>query len=304
MVVRKVYKDFDYQVINNMDWNVSKSFDILYVQRPYEKSQLEAIKIAKLCRMPVWIDYDDDFLNTPMSNLSYPKVLEGRETLIECIKLADLVTVSTNKLKDVYEMYSKNVFVINNTLDDSLLTLSPEYVTTRQRRILWRGWLNHRDDVKAYEDQIVAQIVKHSEYTFTFIGDVFPAFAAYKNVEFLPEQGLLQYFQLLKKLEPCICMVPLESNAFNLAKSNIAWIEATYAGAITLAPNMEEWKQPGVSLYNSSKGDFGFKLNKLIENQEIWSPLWNHSATCIREKFLLSDNVATYYGFAEDLINV
>ena len=48
-----------------------------------------------------------------------------------------------------------------------------------------------------------------------------------------------------------LAVVPLKDNLFNHAKSNLAWIEATCAGAMTLAPDWPEWRRPGVSNYES-----------------------------------------------------
>jgi hypothetical protein len=44
-------------------------------------------------------------------------------------------------------------------------------------------------------------------------------------------------------------MVPLHVSDFNRAKSNIGWIEAVHAGAITVAPDFQEWRRPGVINY-------------------------------------------------------
>jgi hypothetical protein len=43
--------------------------------------------------------------------------------------------------------------------------------------------------------------------------------------------------------------VPLVDNEFNRAKSNIAWLEGTWAGAKTIASDLPEFNKPGVTVY-------------------------------------------------------
>jgi len=63
-----------------------------------------------------------------------------------------------------------------------------------------------------------------------------------------------QYMAAYGHLGPWVSVVPLEDTAFNRAKSNLAWIEATCAGALTLAPMWPDWLKPGVFTYDGLKG--------------------------------------------------
>jgi hypothetical protein len=49
-------------------------------------------------------------------------------------------------------------------------------------------------------------------------------------------------------------IVPLRDNAFNRCRSNLAWIEATCAGAVVIAPDWEEWRRPGIMNYTDAEG--------------------------------------------------
>jgi hypothetical protein len=53
----------------------------------------------------------------------------------------------------------------------------------------------------------------------------------------MPLVDIMYYFQKIQDLNPKVVMVPLAKNDFNAAISNIAWIEATLAGAVTISLN-------------------------------------------------------------------
>jgi hypothetical protein len=62
---------------------------------------------------------------------------------------------------------------------------------------------------------------------------------------------VLDYHQYIHDLKPSVMMVPLFGSMFNHCKSNIAWIEATFAGAVTVAPAWDEWNRPGILTYEN-----------------------------------------------------
>ena len=62
-------------------------------------------------------------------------------------------------------------------------------------------------------------------------------------------RDVFSYMEQLHGLAPAIHIVPLCDIPFNRAKSNNAWLEATSTGAIVVAPDLPEWRRPGVLLY-------------------------------------------------------
>jgi hypothetical protein len=59
--------------------------------------------------------------------------------------------------------------------------------------------------------------------------------------------------------------VPLADSIFNRCKSNIAWIEGSFAGAVCLVPDWEEWQMPGTVRY-SNPAEYGEKMKLLLNN--------------------------------------
>jgi hypothetical protein len=92
--------------------------------------------------------------------------------------------------------------------------------------------------------------------TWFFLGDA-PWFADYMPAEKVicsEPVDPAEFWDLLARIRPDVMMVPLKDCPFNRSKSNIAWMEGTWAGAATIAPDFPEWQRPGVTTFGSSEG--------------------------------------------------
>ena len=76
-------------------------------------------------------------------------------------------------------------------------------------------------------------------------------------------------------MAPSCLHVPLHDNPFNRAKSNIAWIEGSYAGAVCVVPAW--WNVPGAlsytdgpSYYEAIKSVIKGEVDKKKLNAEAW----------------------------------
>ena len=82
-------------------------------------------------------------------------------------------------------------------------------------------------------------------------------------LEVSPAFGPTMFPPMFALFAPWVHVVPLADSRFNRAKSMIAWIEATCAGAVVLAPDWEEWQRPGVVHYRDAE-EFCNKLKVLM----------------------------------------
>ena len=184
-------------------------------------------------------------------------------------RLADVVSVSTAELGArrgavLSESARHKIRVIPNACHWPL-----NQRLTRQRRVSWRGGQSHEVDLCSVLNEVVAlaKDPQFGKWEWCFLGDV-PWQAKLK----IPPQRVLAdfgaepwlYMEALNRLEPWVHIVPLEFNPFNMCKSNLAWIEASAAGAIVVAPDLPEWRKPGVLLYRNPE-HFGRVLRKVME---------------------------------------
>ena len=237
-------------------WADVMQADVAFVHRPYLPEDLATIRKYKAYGVPVWIDYDDDFFGIPQSSPVYEKIAEARQNVTESLKAADIVTVSTACLKEVYAPIAKNVRVIPNAMPDQLAVNRPNR-PARMKRIVWRGNATHARDINTVKDAVIRVALAHKDWDWIFLGGYRP----WEICEEFTRNGIdffvhpwipdvYDYMRFLSKLDAAIMIVPLEDQPFNHAKSNIAWMEAAWANTLSLAPAWPEWVARGGNTYD------------------------------------------------------
>lgn len=219
----------------------------VFVLRPYNEAHVSILRMAKQMGKATWVDYDDDFLNMgPHQNGAEDMMSVAAFKRFEAIgRLADMVTVSTPKLEDVYSsIAAARPVTVPNAFNDDLYCL-PAASNADSKIIVWRGAHGH-----VFEMQTITDLVDSwAGYKFVFIGSVHRDLPKkLPKVTFYPFMPMADYFVTLKALRPRAVLVPLANTPFNDAKSNCAWIEATHAGAVTIASPCAEFYRPGITL--------------------------------------------------------
>jgi len=283
-------------------WADLLPYDVLFLQRP-SLDATKRIKLIDYCQKlgkKVWIDFDDNLFAVPMENRVHddmkPEVLQA---MAQVLQMADLVTVSTPNLKAFYEekLGLKNVHVVPNAWNFELHGFADKYNEVKEVpppqiakiKFLWRGSETHQGDLAdAFEAILHAAMEQREKAHWTFMG-----YNPWMLTEMMPRElwsyvrseDIMEYFRNLKAQAPQIVFFPLRDNVFNRSKSNICWMEATYAGAVCIAPNWDEWKKPGIISY-SSTDDF---QNHLTEDYSQYaSACWRQSESYIRENLNLN----------------
>lgn len=256
-----------FQENNVLNWYVMTECDIVFIQRPIDSSRLEAARLAKAANKALWIDYDDDLINIPEHNPYSKKCEQNKENIQEFLKIADVLTVSTEQLKQSLG-YPEKTVVIPNAYPDKYFNYAKELNTTRKNYITWRGSQTHKYDLKEIKDELIKFNARNEAFTLCFMG-YDPEFITMNlrngSYRFIPGLSIYPYLKTFNDLAPFVNIVPLQDDLFNRSKSNIAWLEATHAGAITLARNLPEFDKPGVVTYNTP-GDFYSKLSSITNN--------------------------------------
>jgi hypothetical protein len=250
-------------------WANIMKCDILFFQRPVGKDHLEIMRMAKRLMKPVWIDFDDDYLSIPESNPRHEIYhIEGRQYLVaDCIREADVVSVSTKAIADSYSQFNKNIVVIPNAYDETLF--EPPVKRNAEKVILFRAGDTYMQNLDFNKEAILKCFFEYPEYTWVFMGKSIPLWLT-ENPDVPNERlklydfyDIMVYFERLMEINPEIMIVPFEDNQFNRSRSNNAWIEGTLAGAIVVATDLPEFQQPGVitAPIGNFKTGFDFAVN-------------------------------------------
>ena len=256
-------------------WRDLVKADVVFFMRCHSEQHLEIAHMAKRQGVKVWYDIDDNLFEVPRSNPNaFPvynnPMVQGR--IQQFLQLSDVVTVSTKALGEYLKDQgcAREYVIIPNALDEKALPsiLRPyAYENESQNKVFtWRGGVTHMGDLMHYAKAIEA-FLKSEE-------DAYCAFAGF-NPFWIVGEGVLysayvhDYFSFMEQLkdyEPWAHFVPLEDNQFNRSKSDIAALEAIYAGALPVLPDWDEWDIPGAFKYTAGMtDDFGAALEEAYE---------------------------------------
>jgi hypothetical protein len=182
------------------------------------------------------------------------------------IRAADVVTVTTEALREKYAKMNPRTAIAPNALDLRMTRPLTEQ-TLPVRVVSWRGGDSHIDDLALFHDAILAGAWAF-EASWKFFGH-----SPYKLLGLIPEltaislpfTDLWTHYAQFAAAKPSIVIVPLRKTHFNACKSPIAMIEALWAGAVPLVPRWSEWLAPGGELipgveYYGSPLEFSQKL--------------------------------------------
>lgn len=271
-----LYHDYDVDLIiaESVGWSVTCLADVVFIQRPADGTYLEAAKFAQLTRKKVWVDFDDDMLGVPVENRAHPHYSkpEVKALVVEMVALADVVTVSTPHLASRFNEFrfksgKPECVVIPNAFDDR--SLPPRHSAMEPHPlILWRGSDTHQRDLAEVTGGIFEVMHKNPTWSIHFLGynpvwisSVLPEKRCIVDPGYL---NIYEYHSYLQRIQPRVVVVPLSDSPFNRSKSNIAWIEGTYARAVVVAPDFPEWRRPGIINYKGPE-DFARATQLAIE---------------------------------------
>lgn len=278
----------------SLGWAELSFYDILFVQRAYTGWNYELIMLAQEAGLKVWVDYDDDLFNVPPHNPAFATYADPKtkDTIARIIRAADLVTFSTEYLKQVMNSGSEKCHVVRNATDFRFIdSMRPTDNSKLENIIFWRGSKTHHEDLFCHAKAMGEIAKEFPKWKYVFLGSPWfglSKFIPEKQFITLPPVKLPKYFYFLNSLRPDISIVPLEDIKFNHSKSNIAWQEATIAQSPCLVPTWQEWAVPGAATYETPD-DFYKQLRALIMRKELRDAVTKLSCDTIRKDFQLVD---------------
>jgi hypothetical protein len=278
------------QLKDDVNWDTLCGFDLLFLQRPSNHAHKATAVLAKRLGIKLWLDYDDDLFNVPVSNpacLTYGDRAVQRDVM-SLMAMADCITVSTANLQKKYTNFNKNTFVVPNAWNNRLMWYREADKVARAKVVLWRGTRTHAEDLDTFLPEIAVAAKEYPDWKFVFIGGAY-----WKTHKYIPEGQLSViepmeqslFYETIYKLGAKIMIVPLVDNEFNRAKSNIAWQEGSFCGSAVLCPMWEEWKNPGAANYDGVEA-FGALLRTMMMPNNCplseWADIsWKHIQECL-----------------------
>jgi hypothetical protein len=270
-----------------VDWQSILNYDIVMLQRPYQSTMLDFCKHVKQMNIKLWVDYDDNMFTVSPENRAWPIFSDPniQKNIKAFLTLADVITVTNKDLQDFYLQFNKNVIIVPNAFNDSIFPVE-RVLPARTDNVVWRGSDTHIYDIMLYTSAINQVTSEFPQFEFTYVG-YNPWFLEQgKNVTFHKALDIIDYFTTIYTLAPKVVQVPLFDSNFNRCKSNIAFIEATYWGAVAIIP--EFWGEiPGTLSYKDN-ATYYEALRSVLAGEVDVKDMNDKAWVYIKENLLLS----------------
>lgn len=267
--------------------------NLIVFSRTYSKQHSAAMKYTIAAgRAPIY-EVDDLLTMVPSWNPFSYAIEPHLDTLVAQLRMAKTLVVSTNSLKEMFNLYNENIRVIPNAYMDGPIPevmldtptylihpgtkVSEEFVVNYLRDktvVCWGGSATHSKDLELIKDPLVQVASENKDVVFVFIG-----YCVDSILKLLPTNQVLRvgntpfrnYLPLLKHLNCNIGLAPLVDHSFNLCKSNIKVVEYIRAGVVPLASDILPYQELPSSLLCSSEDEWYSKLTSLIQNRNTTS---------------------------------
>lgn len=239
---------------------------------------ITAQRLDKPEALPIWrrlrarhrlvYETDDDIFSVPGErwvHATYPQHIM-QESVTAAAQCADLVTVSTEPLAEVYRRLGcQDVRVLPNCLPDGVIGLKRQ----RNRRKLIVGWAgggSHAKDLAMIADGLRHFLDRHPGAELHLIGanftDLFGRRCRY--TDWIPCGPDLDYY---RAMDFDIALCPLTGTKFDQSKSGIKALEAMAAGIPVLASDVEPYRGTVIDGVNGylirRKADWARRLHEL-----------------------------------------
>ncbi|MBU2575180.1 MAG: hypothetical protein KKH28_14010 [Elusimicrobia bacterium] len=143
------------------------------------------------------MEIDDLITHVPAQHLSHPFYQKTKNFMIESFKKVDIITVTTNRLKEYYIEYNSNIHVLPNLIDERIWTGRRGKEKPEDGRITigYSGSPTHAYDFKKVIPALEYISLKYADKIFfKFFGYMPDEMRAIKNVSYIPLIYLYQEY--------------------------------------------------------------------------------------------------------------
>jgi glycosyltransferase involved in cell wall biosynthesis len=233
----------------------------------------------------------DDFIysNESSPHKKIQEITDFPEVSKVVLKISDMVTVTTDYLKNKYSEYNKNIEVLDNFMDMDRWDKPKKENKSKKIKIGWAGSLTHYEDLAMIAKPLKKVMREFPSVQLVIVGDTrFKEMFKGYNVETMFGVPFEYWPDKLNGLQWDIGIAPLVDNEFNRCKSNIKWQEYS----IAKIPGIYS---PIVYEKTSSHVIFDGKIGMTANSEKEWYMCLRNYIVC---KNLRKDVASRAYSFA------
>lgn len=316
------YKDIDISIgISIMPSDID-NYDVFVFQRVASPKVCEIIKKLKEAGKKVIFETDDYLHNTPEYNPAKEneKNKEYMESMSEIIRISDLLTVSTDFLKQEYLQMNSNIKVLPNCVNEEHWAgnINNKKLDSNIITIGWSGSNTHSKDLEIVTDALAELINNDKKLRLLTIGwdgktkirtkegikfyDAFSKIDDNKKLCFSWSDYPHRVEKYMRFVD--IGIAPLLYNNFNKCKSNVKFLEYSMLDIPTIATDIEPYQNTTSTLIKNNRYDKWYKkIKEMIENKEhrINEGIKSHQYTL--DNFNIDTKVHLWYDMLKSIAN-
>lgn len=242
-----------------------QSMDIVAQQRPTGKRGLDIWKRWKGETLLVY-ESDDNVVEAD-TNLQNWQMSRMVETTTECMRLADLVTTTTEYLADKMRKTNPNVVIIPNYVHEDILSI--ERPQRDQVTVCWAGGSTHLQDLAMIQQPLNAAL-DQTGADIHFIGEDFRPLFGHRGRFTWFHQNVWEYYA---NIDGDLAVIPLRPTPFNDARSHIKALEYASLGIPVVASNVPAYRDfvlDGVTGYLvDSEDQWRRRITELASDEDM-----------------------------------
>lgn len=212
------------------------------------------------------VKHGDEWLWKDGVNIDIKKNIELNNNLKAFLKRADILTVSTERLKERYKEYNNNIIVVNNAIDTKDWVV-PNFKEHDEFRIGWTGGISHYSDWYEIKDDIERISKEFPQVKFVIGGVKFDGiFKNIDNIEYWDWVDPSGHGFRTAMMDLDLAIIPLKDSNFNSNKSCIKFYEFSSLKIPTICSNVAPYSDEAPK--ESLTDNFYETIKYYIENKE------------------------------------
>jgi len=235
-------------------------FDVFIFQRSYNRKALDLAVSLRLKGKLTVLDIDDDLLTIPVTNPVFWDFLRNPKLVwitLVLARLVDVVTTTTEQLKQLLEQFVERVIVVPNFLNlEEHQDVQPVRLPEKRIWMFWGGSNTHLAALQLLEAPLKEVLKRYPDLGLIVMGSKLPFSLPETQVVYVP-WGEYSFFKRVVK--GCdIGLAPLDNSFFNRRKSDLRIKELAIGGCAIVASD--------VANYRTAKAAGGF----CVKTQDEW----------------------------------
>lgn len=251
--------------------------DVVSLQRPASKAGVRNVeKMAG--NVAICYETDDDMFTADSSALPHLKDPKMLESIRRCIRLADIVSVSTPYLAETVRPLNENVYVLPNYVEEKLLRNSTHWRSDldpdRRVKVGWAGGTSHLIDWLPYADGLRSVVERNPQADFSFAGfDYSPILGDLRHrATWEPWQDDIgKHYRNVSTYD--IGLAPLADEAFCRSKSHLKALEYAAVGIPCVVTDLEPYQEfvldGKTGFLVKTQEEFAARIHDLINDPEM-----------------------------------